>query len=153
MRGGNGTTRGMTAVEFAMIFPLLVVLVLGLLEAGNMLSDWLTVRKAAETGARFASTGQGDEEGVRLALIRAEVGRVMSRLPGGAGEVQVVSWPTTAASGAGSENDAGCPCGLVEVRVDYAYQPLTPFLEAVVGESLLLTGSDRKVNEPWQRCE
>ncbi|MGE4292361.1 MAG: TadE/TadG family type IV pilus assembly protein [Desulfovibrio sp.] len=152
MRSRTAHSGGMTVVEFAMIFPLLVLLVLGLLESGNLFSDWLTVRKAAQAGARFATTGQGEEEGTRLALIRSEVERVMSRLPGTTG-VEVASWPTPTASGAGVENDAGCPCGMVEVRVEYEYQPVTPLLELVLNDTVLLSGSDRKVNEPWQRCE
>ncbi|MEF2143893.1 MAG: TadE/TadG family type IV pilus assembly protein [Desulfovibrionaceae bacterium] len=151
--GGANRMSGMTAVECALLIPIVLMLGLGLLESGNMFSDWLTVHKAAESGARIAATGQGEEEGTRISLIEQEVQRVMGRLPGGAADIVVSSWPTAIASGPGAEDDAGCPCGLVEVRVEYQYEPVTPFLEGILPDVVVMSGSDRKVNEPWERCD
>ncbi len=143
---------GMVAVEAAMILPILLVLVLGVAEIGNMLHAWLTVHKAAQTGARFAATGQGDEDGSRLALIKLQVGMVMERLEGGAAEINVASWAGNVASGSGAQGDPGGPCGVVEVEVVYAYRSVTPLGRGIFPEIVLLTGADRKVSEPYKPC-
>ena len=145
--------KGSVSVEFAFVAPMVILLVLGFVETGNLFYSWLTTNKAAEAGARFASTGQGEEEGTRLALIQAEVAGHMDRLRGGADEVVVSSWPMGSFSGEGAQGDAGDPCGMVEVEVAYAYHPVTPVLGDLLPETITLTGSERSVNEPWYRCD
>jgi len=38
------------------------------------------------------------------------------------------------------------------VSVSYLYQPVTPLLGDVLPQSIPVSGSDRKVNEPWRPC-
>ncbi|MBU1247361.1 MAG: pilus assembly protein [Proteobacteria bacterium] len=149
----RGAPGGMVAVETALILPVLLVLALGTIETGNILHAWLTVHKAAQTGARFASTGQGDDDGSRLALIELQVGQVMDRLEGGAATVNVSSWAGNVASGEGAQDSAGPPCGLVEVEVVYDYHPITPLTGDLFPEVVVLAGSDRKIIEPYKPCE
>jgi len=144
---------GSVAVEFAYILPLVFLLVLGFIEFGNLFYSWLTTYKAAQDGARFAATGQGEDEGTRMSQIQEAVARHMDRLEGGASEMIVSSWPRGVYEGEGTEGDAGDPCGMVEVTVAYAYHPITPLLDSILPETILLSGSDRKVNEPWSVCE
>ncbi len=66
-------------VEFALILPVLMLMIMGLFEFGRMLQVWLTLQYSAQAAARYASTGQ---EGVpptvdiwdsaRLAATKAE---------------------------------------------------------------------------------
>lgn len=149
----QGRSPGMTAVEGALAIPILLVLVLSLVETGNMAHAWLTTYKAAQTGARFAATGQGEDDGTRMALISLQVDMIMDRLEGGAAAVNVSSWPGTAASGEGTPGNAGDPCGLVEVEVVYDYHPVTPLMGSVFPEIVTLAGTDRKVVEPYKPCD
>lgn len=144
---------GMTAVEFALIAPIVIVLLLGFVECGNLFYSWLTTYKAAQTATRFAATGQGYEDGNRMALIEQQVSGVMSRLSGGATSITISSWPQGAFAGDGTSGDAGCPCGMVQVEVGYDYQPITPFLGDLLPSVIAIAGSDRKINEPWYRCD
>lgn len=49
-----GSERGQAAVEFALIAPVLIVLVLGVIQIGIAFNHYLTVTDAARAGARTA---------------------------------------------------------------------------------------------------
>lgn len=58
-----GRTRrddGVSAVEFAIVAPVLILLVVGMLEFGFVMHDNIAVSTAVRTGARTASTGAGN---------------------------------------------------------------------------------------------
>lgn len=155
MRGTKETRKrmgGMAIVEAALVLPVLMTLALGMIESGNMLSAWLTVQKAAQTGARYAATGQGDEEGTRLALIETTTRAALGSLSSGS-VVSVSSWAGIAAEGQGAEGNPGPPCGVVEVRVVCAYQTITPLGGTVFPEELSISGRQRKLIEPFSPCE
>lgn len=153
MRCQKHRQSGTVAVEFAFVLPIVFVLVLGFIECGNLFYAWLTTEKAAQAGTRFAATGRGEDEGTRMAQIQAAVARHMDCLDGGYSEMAVTSWPRGVYEGDGTQNDAGDPCEMVEVAVQYQYHPITPVLGSLLPETILLSGSDRKVNEPWSVCE
>lgn len=144
--------RGITTVEFALLLPILFFLVMGIIETGNMFSAWMTIQKAAQSGARFATTGIGDEDGSRLNLIVEETEQWLVALNGDK-TVEVRSWPTTDVLGDGNSGDPGGPCGLVEVGVTYDYTPITPVFEALLEGAIELTSHERKLNEPWKPCD
>ncbi len=49
---------GQTLVEFALILPALMLILMGLFEFGRMFQVWLTVQYSAQAAARYATTGQ-----------------------------------------------------------------------------------------------
>jgi hypothetical protein len=55
VRRTRGGERGAAAVEFALVVPLLILLVFGIIEFGMAFKDSLTVASATRTGARTAS--------------------------------------------------------------------------------------------------
>lgn len=152
IRKHNKSRRGLTSMEFALILPILVVLVMAIIEAGTMFSAWMTIQKAAQSGARYAATGIGDDGGDRVGLIVLQTEKWLESLNGGK-EIVVKSWPTPEAAGDGVAGDAGPPCGLVEVSVTYGYEPITPVFEAMFPDDIELNGRDRKLNEPWKPCD
>ncbi len=50
--------RGQSLTEFALILPLLLLVLLGIVEFARILQAYITVQHAARTGARYAVTGQ-----------------------------------------------------------------------------------------------
>jgi Flp pilus assembly protein TadG len=54
----TNSQRGQTAVEFALIAPMLIVLVLGVLQIGIAFNHYLTVTDAARVAARAAASGR-----------------------------------------------------------------------------------------------
>ena len=55
----RGREAGQALVEFAMIVPLLVLLLFALVDFGRAFYTWLVVTNAAREGARVAATQQG----------------------------------------------------------------------------------------------
>jgi len=54
----GGVDRGATAVEFALLLPLLLVIVLGIVDFGRALNAQITLTQAAREGVRLAALGQ-----------------------------------------------------------------------------------------------
>jgi Flp pilus assembly protein TadG len=61
-RGRKGSTRdrGAAAVEFALILPLLLLLLFGIVDFGRALNAQITITQAAREGARLDALGQSN---------------------------------------------------------------------------------------------
>ncbi|MDD3311559.1 TadE/TadG family type IV pilus assembly protein [Pseudodesulfovibrio sp.] len=149
----NRHRRGLVSLEFALILPLLLALAMALIEGGVMFYSWLTIQKAAQSGARFAATGQGEDQGTRMSQILGVAEEWMDHLDKGEKTIVVRSWPAGLPEGDGVEGDAGGPCQMVEVDVTYTYHPFTPVIGSALPETIPLRGTDRKLNEPWRPCD
>ena len=53
----RGADRGAAAVEFALLLPLLLILVFGIIDFGRMLNAQITLTEAAREGARASVLG------------------------------------------------------------------------------------------------
>lgn len=74
-------SRGLSAVEFAVVTPILLMLLGGIIDLGNFYYISSTVTQAAETGARLAAVGKSAQV----------VSTIQSTYPG----YQVAMTPTT----------------------------------------------------------
>lgn len=115
-RIGERPDRGQSLVEFALILPILLIFLLGILDFGRAVAAYNSVSNGARTGARVAIVNQ-DEATVRAAVERdaglADVDVVMDFVDG----------------------QTGCPrlgC-VIEVTVSYDYVPATPIFSNLVG--------------------
>jgi Flp pilus assembly protein TadG len=52
--------RGQSLVEFALVIPLFLVLVFGIIDFGLGLKSWITITNAAREGARYAAVTCGE---------------------------------------------------------------------------------------------
>ena len=57
--------RGSTAVEMALILPVLVMILFGIFQFGIAFNNWISLTHAAREGARLAAVGDFDEQAVR----------------------------------------------------------------------------------------
>lgn len=124
MREGRRTERGATAVEFALIVPLLIVLVLGIVEFGHAFQVQGTLSAAAREGVRLMAL-QNDP-----AAARAAVRNAATSLKPGITDAQIAISP------------ASCPVlngGSTSVRLTITY-PM-PYLTGFFGTGLNLTGT------------
>lgn len=59
--------RGAAAVEFAILLPVLLLLIFGIIDFGRMLNAQITLTEAAREGARAAALGQDADSRVQAA--------------------------------------------------------------------------------------
>jgi len=62
--------RGTAAVEFALVLPIVLAIVLALVQVGLLVRDRLLVESAVRSGARTAAVEPG-EDAIRAAVLRA----------------------------------------------------------------------------------
>ncbi|QLA17084.1 TadE/TadG family type IV pilus assembly protein [Desulfolutivibrio sulfoxidireducens] len=157
---GDPGSRGTAAVEMALVLPLLIFLVMGIFDVANMMRISLGMQHAVRLGVEAAASGAGVDDGSRgTALVEEAVNAHLNLLAlEGTPVVTVQSWEGTDTSGEGVSGNLGGPCDMVEVKVDYTYHPLDPFVAVATlfgGLSNLdipLSRSERRVNEPWASC-
>jgi hypothetical protein len=106
-RGRSGD-RGSTAVEFALLLPLLLMMVFGLIDFGRALNAQLTLTQAAREGARLAAFG---------ASVPAVTSRTQTAAAGLGGSVTVTVTPCPA--NATQASDA-------VVHASYPFRFITP---------------------------
>lgn len=68
--------KGQTLVEFALVLPILLILVLGIIQFGIILNGQVTVTSAAREGARFGVVGE-DEDAVKTRVKNALAGSLL----------------------------------------------------------------------------
>jgi Flp pilus assembly protein TadG len=120
-RRGRREDRGAAAVEFALVAPLLLLLVFGIISYGYMLSFRQTLSQAAAEGARAAAvTVSGTSAADREQLARQAVESAL--------ESYGISCATTAMSCVIDADDScgTATCVTVDLSYDYDADPLTP---------------------------
>lgn len=113
-RGRARDERGASAVEFALVMPLLVLFLFGIISYGYMFSVRQALTQAAAEGARAAAvapTGQASTDAV------AAVNTALGGLNLTCGADGLVCTPV-------EETCDGAPC--MRITVDYAYADNTP---------------------------
>jgi Flp pilus assembly protein TadG len=108
LRADTDRDRGAAAVEFALVMPVLLLLVFGIVDAGRLLNMQLALTQAAR-------------EGVRVAALGGSAGEATSR-------AQNALFPVT---GATSSLTQACPASPTptsdaELRVTRTYNYITP---------------------------
>lgn len=124
-------SRGQALVEFAMAFPIVLLILLGILDLGRAVHAYNTVSNAARSAVRVAIVDQNDIA-VQTAAEREAVGL---------GEIVV--GPVTYPHAAGGE----CPkldC-VVRVEVTHHWSAVTPVISQIVGPITISSASELPV--------
>jgi Flp pilus assembly protein TadG len=156
MRARRPQERGQTLAEFALIAPLLIVIVFGLVDMARAMQSYVTLQEAAREAARYAVTGRDDCAGpstpTREDCIRETVRNRTSKLNNNSSvATSFRSWDFPAFADPPVEDSAGSQCDAVEVLVEYEYTPLTPVFSKLIG-SVPISASERLLNEPFGSC-
>ncbi|OEF99517.1 hypothetical protein BHF71_08850 [Vulcanibacillus modesticaldus] len=62
MKWLRGKEEGQSLVEFSLVFPILLILLLGIIEFGQIFYSYLTIQNASRDGARYGSVWVTDTE-------------------------------------------------------------------------------------------
>jgi hypothetical protein len=116
---------GVAAVEFALIFPILVLLVLGIIEFGAGFHAWDATQNAAREGARLGAVSSD------LAEIEARVRGTTSFLKQSNLTVTIRCGPTSGPFSACPAPSSWAEGDIVRVIVEYDYGSITPLPKLV----------------------
>lgn len=130
--------KAQSLVEFALVLPMLILIIVGIFDLGWAIYANNTVSLAAR-------------EGVRKAIITSDADAIRSQVRNTAQGLQLtdgqitISFPGSNGC-AGGSREYGCP---VRVTVNYTYSPLTPLIGGIFGGAgtFLLTSSATMVVE------
>ncbi len=127
-----GRSAGQALVEFALVFPVVVYLLLGLFDLGRAVYAYNTIANAARTGARVAIVNQTitspNDCPVTQSIQRCAADQAVS-LGIDPATIQV-RFVTPDQSATCAPVSIGC---LAEVTVSYTFTPLTPGVASLLG--------------------
>lgn len=112
---------GQSLVEFALVLPVLLLLLMGIVDFGRVLSSYLVVSQTARDGVRYASVG-----GTNTA-----VGQAVQR---DAGMLGPVTWTISPATG----RQSGQP---VSVTVSHTVNIFDPIMSAFLGSQYVVSAT------------
>lgn len=122
---------GQSLVETALVLPILLLILTGIIDFGMLFNNYLIVGNASREGARSAAIGSTDEQ------IRTAVYNVASTLDSSRLTITITPDQTTGRTTGDS----------VAVTVEYEYNMITPIVAAIVPGPLDLRTSTT------MRCE
>lgn len=155
-RSRHKRERGQALAEFAMITPLLVILVFGFVDLARVYHSWVTIQGAAREAARYGVTGREDcpiASDDRVSCIEYNAEQRAEQLANTDTDltVSVRSWDYPDYLDPPNEGDPGQQCDALEVQVEYDFTPSTPLADTLLG-GVHLTATERLVNEPFGVC-
>jgi len=152
-------------LEFALLLPILLFLVMGIIDFGFIFSSRIAISNAARTGVRYATTHPAWWSNTNPPLANTIQAAIM-----GSGSISSVSnddshikieYLTSSDSlcghyssesggyvvDVGKESTCVIPNNHIRVTVTTNYQPITPILRQLVGDSMSVTSSATMVEE------
>jgi len=115
--------KGQAMVEFALILPVLLLLVMGIAEFGMMFNSYLSVQNATREGARIGIVGASDEEMEE---------RILTTSPSLRKDRMVITIEP--------ESNSRISGDTLRVQVNYDYRMAVPFISTLFGGNINLSG-------------
>lgn len=150
--------RGATAIEFAMVAPILIWLIFGIIEFGILMATQSALEGATSKAARmYKAAARSNNNGANANAIHTRVSRYTRGLvaPGRLRvTARVVTWGNAAGFGGTPSNNSGrsgSTGDVVQYRAYYNYRIHTPFLSQLIGGGdgiMRLVASSIVQNEP-----
>ena len=134
--------RGQALMEFALLAPLLVILIFGFVDTARLYNAWVTVQGAAREGARYGVTGRGDcptatdNRTVCIKYWASQRAKSLTNSSTGL-SVTVRSWDYPAYADPANEGDPGQQCDALAVR-DVRARSAAPLVVVVEGGQIVV---------------
>ena len=151
---------GQGVVEFALVAPLLLLTIFGIIDIARIIQAQVTVNNAARQAIRFAITGQTlkDAGGNYIPRAQSITDLAVAGLAGLplTNTDDPLQWRfnrVRITSSNGDEGDPGQPNEVVRIEVVYTVKPLTPLVSAII-PGIELKGVEMAINErSGARCK
>jgi len=124
--------KGQALVEFAIILPVILLLVMGIFQFGMMLNSYLTIENASREGARAGIVGSSDAEIQELIIA---ISPILDPL-----NVTVDITPNETDRGSGDT---------LTVKVTYNYKLTVPIISSLFNNVIVLNGQTSMRVEWW----
>jgi Flp pilus assembly protein TadG len=108
---GRGSQQGAAALEFALLVPLVVLLLFGAITTGFVLSDHTAVTNAVREGARYGSVADATTPSTWAASVQSRVEQVYYNAEGTAPTDDQICVQLVTAAGIVYASDSGANCG------------------------------------------
>jgi len=131
----SGAQRGQSLVEFTLILPLLLVLLMGILDLGRAVAAYNSVSNAARSAARVAIVDQN----------RSVVEQAAATEAFGLEPLIVDFNPNVNA-----DNPCVINVCMVRVEVEYGYDPATPIIGNIIGPITVSAESQLAIERLFQ---
>ena len=138
---------GQSLVEFALVLPIFLLLLFGLIDIGRYVYTANALNQAAREGARYGSVAGGTTgcSGGRESCVRQQT---LGRLAGVPGATVTVACQRSTAGSWSSPAASSCRTNdLLAVTVDADFQVLTPVIGQLVGPRHLTGYAQVTVNQ------
>jgi len=123
--------KGSSAVEFAIILPVLMIIIWGIIEYGWIMTSWIIIANAASEGARAAIMESGDPDS-RTAAENAVIEALWSNMTDDDPPGELIITTTELAADAANNLPKR-----YKVKVSWTYQELVGYLpDAIVPNKL-----------------
>lgn len=142
--------KGASLVEFALIFPVLITIILSTLELGIMLAIKVNLQSCAMAGAYYGATGAYTTGTTRTASAQAVMNSGISGLLNPAlVSITIQSFPSFAIASLGGAGSAGSgSAGQVGMyNIQYSYSPASPLVAVFFGSTKVLQATTYTKNE------
>lgn len=151
----GGTDRGQGMIEFALVLPVLLLIIAGILDFGLIMSDREAIINAARDGARYATvhpTAWSNAASPPLntieGVIRYEGGPVT--IPNDDSHIMITylkpdgtycgNYSVTSGF-QGTQNSCVVPGNLIQVKITYVYSAMTPGMQQLFPNGIPITGT------------
>lgn len=134
----RSSERGAAAVEFALILPVLIMMIFGMVDMGMAINAQAVVGNAAREGARAASFSAANTAAAATVATSAS-SSLIGTPPTITITCQTVGTATVIACSAASPGDS------VVVKVSYTYKWITPGVLGLPGQSTIVSTSQMRI--------
>ena len=114
------TQKGAAMVEFAIVLPLLLVLIFGIIEFGNLLMKFNTLNKITMDAARYMSIWQPGNSAIIPSVVTSAQNVMNCGITAGCSSTGYFTLDSAQTLNASIDNATG----LITVTVTYSYQPI-----------------------------
>lgn len=124
--------KGQALIEFSIILPILLLIVMGIAEFGMILNSYLTIQTASREGARIGIIGADDSEIVQVVYKSTQ-----------SIDKQKINITITPSSTNRKSGDT------LKVRVEYEYDLIIPIIKNILGNKIELS-AETSMRVEWR---